>query len=215
MLGKVVPAAVSFVERFDDAPDARPLPGEEAVIVRARAGRRGEFLTARDCARRALANFGVPPVAIPPDRTRGPRWPMGFVGSITHCRSYRAAAVGRSRDLLSIGIDAEPHRPLPPSVVTGVLLPDEQLWLRDQPPGIHYDTVVFSLKESVYKAWSPLTGRWLGFHDARVSIELSGTCTVRLLVPAPDCLRGGLTGRFHVADGLIVTAMTVTRDPAP
>jgi len=30
------------------------------------------------------------------------------------------------------------------------------------PPGPSWDRLLFSAKESVYKAWFPLTGRWLG-----------------------------------------------------
>ncbi len=215
MIDEILPAAVSVAERFDDDPAAAPLPGEESAIARARAGRRGEFVTGRACARHALARFGVPAVAIPPGPDRRPRWPAGFVGSITHCRGYRGAAVARSTDLLSIGIDAEPHQPLPGRVGARILLPAERAWLREQPAGGHLDTVLFAIKESVYKAWNPVTGRWLGFLDAEITVCRPGRFTVRLLVPAPDCLRRGLTGRFTVTGGLILTATTVSRDPLP
>ena len=44
-----------------------------------------------------------------------------------------------------------------------------------------WDRLLFSAKESVYKAWFPLTGRWLGFEDADVTITPDGTFTARLL----------------------------------
>ncbi|SCG46982.1 4'-phosphopantetheinyl transferase EntD (siderophore biosynthesis) [Micromonospora echinaurantiaca] len=208
MLGELLPAAVRVAERPDDDPTAVPLAEEAEAVARAGAGRRGEFLTGRACARRALARFGVPPVAIPRGADRAPRWPAGFVGSITHCRGYRGAAVARRADLLAVGVDAEPHRPLPPRVAERVLLPAERRWLRGQPPGAALDTVLFSAKESVYKVWHPVTGRWLGFRDALVRLDPAGTFTVELLVPAPDCLRG-ITGRFRIGDGLVLTAAAV------
>jgi len=41
---------------------------------------------------------------------------VGVVGSMTHCAGYRAAAVARARDVVTIGIDAEPHAVLPDGV---------------------------------------------------------------------------------------------------
>lgn len=214
MINEIVPDQVRTAEQFGDDPAAVLLPPETAAIAQAREGRRGEFTTGRACARRALAHFGVPPVAIPHCPDRGPQWPAGFVGSITHCRGYRGAAVARRTDVLSIGIDAEPHAPLPQRVAAKIALPSELAWLREQPPGIHFDTVLFSIKESIYKAWHPLARRWLGFRDALVTISpADATFTVRLLVPAPPCLRGGLSGRYRVSGGLILTATTVAHDP--
>jgi 4'-phosphopantetheinyl transferase EntD len=35
-------------------------------------------------------------------------------------------------------------------------------------PEVYWDRVLFCIKESTYKAWFPLTHRWLGFEDASV-----------------------------------------------
>ena len=72
--------------------------------------------------------------------------------------------------------------------------------------------MIFSAKEAVYKAWSPATGRWLGFTDAEVEFDPAGIFMARLLVPGP--LVGGrpLTtyhGRWAVGHGVVVTAVTV------
>jgi 4'-phosphopantetheinyl transferase EntD len=37
----------------------------------------------------------------------------GITGSITHCLQYRAAAVALARDVVSLGVDAEPNEALP------------------------------------------------------------------------------------------------------
>jgi 4'-phosphopantetheinyl transferase EntD len=80
---------------------------------------------------------------------------------------------------------------------------------------VAWDRVLFSAKESVYKAWFPLMRCWLGFEEACVSIDpADGTFTARLLVDGP--VLGGrrldvFTGSWLVRDGLIVTAVCVYR----
>src|SRR6266545_943664 len=138
----------------------------------------------------------------------------GVVGSITHCAGYRAAAVALDRHLASVGIDAEPHARLPDGVLDLVALPDERTRLEllaGSRPGVHWDRLLFSAKESVYKAWYPVAGRWLGFEDAEMVIE-ADTFTARLRVPGPDV--GGvplrtLPGRWLVRDGLVLTAVAL------
>jgi 4'-phosphopantetheinyl transferase EntD len=47
-------------------------------------------------------------------------------------------------------------------VLDRISLPDERAMLGDlAAPGPRWDLLLFSAKESVYKAWFPLTGRWL------------------------------------------------------
>ena len=164
-------------------------PEEEALLARAVDKRRREFATARDCARGALAALGVAPVPILRGERGAPQWPPGIVGSITHCAGYRAAAVARASDVLTIGLDAEPDEMLPDGVLGSVSLPGERERLRDlaaAAPGTCWDRLLFSAKESVYKAWFPLTGRWLGFEDADITIDAAdGTFEARLLTAAP------------------------------
>ena len=82
-------------------------------------------------------------------------------------------------------------------------------------PGTCWDRLLFSAKESVYKAWFPLTGRWLGFHDADVTIDAAcGTFDVRLLAAADDSgfPLAAFAGRWLAGGGLVLTAVTL---PAP
>ena len=48
---------------------------------------------------------------------------------------------------------------------------------------MHWDRLLFSAKEAIYKAWYPLTGRWLGFEDASLLFDpSSGTFEGRILI---------------------------------
>jgi 4'-phosphopantetheinyl transferase EntD len=219
MIEKILPAGVACAEAFTDLPGVVLFPEEEAVIARAVGKRRGEFTTGRGCARTALAALGVPPVPIVPGERGAPQWPHGYVGSITHCAGYRAAAVASTGAMQTIGVDAEPDETLPEGVLDHVSLPGERARLRDlaaTAPGTCWDRLLFSAKESVYKAWFPLTRQWLGFEEADITIDpAAGAFQARLLVPAPATAStppGGLTGfagRWLASDGLIVTAIAV------
>ncbi|MFF8845294.1 4'-phosphopantetheinyl transferase [Streptomyces sp. NPDC015127] len=216
MIERILPPGVAVSEAFDDPPDTALFP-EEALLVRnAVDQRRREFATVRMCARRALAALGVPPVPVLPGRHGAPRWPDAVVGSLTHCAGYRAAALAEAAHIAMLGIDAEPHGPLPDGVLDAIALPRERSHLRDlraAEPRVCWDRLLFSMKESVYKAWNPFTGRRLGFEDAEMRLDpAAGTFTARLLVrhPLPD---GGhldrLDGRWLVRDGLALTAIAV------
>jgi 4'-phosphopantetheinyl transferase EntD len=212
VLDEVLPAAVASAEARDDPADAWLFPAEEALLARAVDKRRREFTTVRHCARAALGELGLPPVPILPGERGAPRWPAGVVGSMTHCAGYRAAAVARAADLLTIGIDAEPDQPLPEGVAEAVALPDELARLRAERPVPNWDRLLFSAKESVYKAWFPLTRRWLDFADARLDLDPAGTFTAHLLVPPPTIAGRPLTGfagRWLARDGLLVTVIAL------
>lgn len=123
LLSLVLPDRVASAEVYDDPPGLSPLPEEEPLIARSVAKRRNEFVTVRYCARQALGELGVGPVPILKGDKGEPCWPDGVVGSLTHCQGFRGAVVGRSTDVRSVGIDAEPHDVLPNGVLDAITLP--------------------------------------------------------------------------------------------
>lgn len=211
MIEELLPSEVASVVAFGDDPSAYLLPEESAQLGWAVENRVREFATARMCARRALERLGVPPTAIMRGPHREPIWPSGIVGSITHCSGYRAAAVAAKSRVLTVGIDAEIHQELPTGVLAEVTSASERCRLAEHPGGIHWDRLLFSAKESVYKAWFPVTGVWLDFEDVEVSfMPRKGAFCARLLVSPSVLVAGGLlgfTGRFMVRDGLVLTAI--------
>lgn len=216
LLPSVLPTTVATAELYDDPGDLSPLPDEEPLIARSVAKRRNEFITVRHCARRALDELGLPPVPILKGDKGEPCWPDGVVGSLTHCEGFRGAAVGRLADVRSVGIDAEPHDVLPKGVLDAISLPAERHGLAAT-PGLHWDRILFCAKEATYKAWYPLTHRWLGFEDAHITFALdgsgaSGIFSSRILID-PAAESGppltALAGRWSVADGLVLTAIVL------
>lgn len=207
MLAALLPAPVAVEEVFAEGTGAL-LPEEEALVTGAGARRRRDVADGRTCARRALSRLGAPSGPLLRTGSGAPLWPPGVVGSITHCAGYRAAAVAWRRELPVLGLDAEPGLPVPRRVLDGIALPEEREWLERldaERPEVAWGRLLFSAKESVYKAWSPLTGRWLGFTDAVISVDAAaGTFTARLP-------RGGRVARFDgcwgAGGGLLVTAV--------
>jgi 4'-phosphopantetheinyl transferase EntD len=217
LLPTVVPDAVSTAELYDDPPDLMPLPEEAPLVARSVAKRRNEFVTVRHCARIALGEIGVAPVPILKGEKGEPCWPDGVVGSLTHCDGFRGAVVARQGEIRSVGIDAEPHDVLPRGVLDAISLPIERSQLSTLPTGLHWDRILFCAKEATYKAWFPLTHRWLGFEDAHITFTLdssgsAGTFRSRILID-PAAEQGpplaALDGRWSVADGIALTAITL------
>jgi 4'-phosphopantetheinyl transferase EntD len=206
MIEEILPAAVAAAEAFEDPPHVSLFPEEEALISRAVDKRRREFGTARACARRALAKLGRPPVPIVSGERGAPVWPDGIVGSITHCAGYRASAVAEAHDILTLGIDAEPHEKLPGDVLEVIARPEELTALGAMDGTVCWDRLLFSAKETVYKAWFPLARRWLGFEMATLTFEEDGTFRARILIPGPVT---GFTGRWTVSGGFVATAIAV------
>ncbi|MET3982284.1 4'-phosphopantetheinyl transferase superfamily protein [Streptomyces sp. PvR034] len=218
MIQDLVPGRVAGWDSFEDRLRFTPHPAEAASLRSRAPARRREFANGRYCAHRALRRLGTPALAIPAGARGAPRWPDQVVGSITHCPGYTAAVVARRTRVRALGIDAEPHLPLPADVLEFVARPEERARVRRllaERPGAHWDRLLFSAKESVYKTWFPVTGRFLGFHEAEVRIDPeAGTFGVRI----PDSGGAGpalpreLTGRWRISGGLLVTAIAV---PAP
>jgi 4'-phosphopantetheinyl transferase EntD len=213
VLGRILPDHVAAVEAFHDEPDAVLFPEEQAVVALAVAKRRTEFATARACAHAALAQLGEPAGPILPGSRGAPQWPDGVVGSITHCDGYRAAAVARAADAVTLGLDAEPNEKLPDGVLEVIALDEERARIAGLPvtePPVCWDRLLFCAKESVYKAWFPVTRRWLDFEEASISIDpVDGTFTARLL--AANSPFTVLRGRWLADRGLVVTAIVVPR----
>ncbi|MEU1513110.1 4'-phosphopantetheinyl transferase superfamily protein [Streptomyces sp. NPDC005811] len=206
LIERLLPSYVAGAEARVDAADDSPHPEERAAVAGVSEGRRREFTTVRLCARRALTALGRAPVPLVPDARGVPRWPDGVVGSMTHCRGYRAAVVARRCDVRALGVDAEPCRPLREGVLGTVSLPGERARLAaltaSHPRLACWDRLLFCAKEAVYKAWFPDTGTALTFRDVTVSFDPADH-TFRATVLAPD--RCEFSGRWLAADGLLVT----------
>ena len=226
LLAGLVPACAAVAESFGEPAAADLFPAEARAMSGAGEKRRREFAAVRHCARLALAELGVAPTAVPPDveaaepwARRAPVWPPGMTGSMTHCDGYRAAVAARREQLPAVGVDAEPHRPLPAGVLARIALEEERAMLDALARGrgdVAWDRLLFSAKESVFKAWFPLAQRWLGFEECRVDLATDGSVRAELRIPGPTVDGARLSvfrGRWRVLPTHVATVIAVPRAP--
>ena len=137
--------------------------------------RKEHYRSGRICAGEVLSKLGTlgQPVLRDP-QTREPLWPEGISGAITHSGKWAAAAAGKTSDVLGIGIDLEDlERQVDSRISRHVCIPEEQKWLQEcgEESWEKNLKIIFSAKESIFKAFFPYTRTYLHFHDARILME--------------------------------------------
>ena len=151
-------------------------PAEENYFSQLRSvSRKEHYRSGRICAREVLSKLGTlgQPVLRDP-QTREPLWPEGISGAITHSGKWAAAAAGKTSDVLGIGIDLEDlERQVDSRISRHVCIPEEQKWLQECGEDFLEQNlkIIFSAKESIFKAFFPYTRTYLHFHDARILME--------------------------------------------
>ena len=93
------------------------------------------------------------------------------MGDLTQAREVAIAAVARSAQYQSIGVDIEQTHRVGERLIDKILTPDEIAQARRE--RAEYAGLIFSAKESAYKAINPIVGEYIGFQE--VAIDVSWT----------------------------------------
>ena len=169
-------------------------------VQRAVPKRQAEFLAGRLAARWSLEQCGFAPYpvpAVPVGRHRAPVWPDGVAGSITHTIRHAICALCPSAIAPSVGIDLEELlEPARADTIAAQIHDQEELELAVR-AGIAPNvatTLIFSAKESLFKALYPRVGEYFGFEqarlreistlDGRLALELRESFRLRHSLPA-------------------------------
>lgn len=192
-------------------------PQEAAIVARATPARRREFLAGRAALHAAMGQLGLPARAVECGPDRAPVWPDDLVGSLSHNATICIAAMARSRDLRSLGVDVEDHAPLDPGLIPEICTLAERAWLAIQPEaerGI-LARLIFSAKECAYKCQYPVSGALFGFDALEITPDPdTGQFEATFLGDVPGFVAGAcLHGRFVMTGGLIVTAIALAHGP--
>ena len=177
MLPNPFPDHISFCLLPIHSPSNQKLhPAEENYFSQlSSVSRKEHYRSGRICAGEVLSKLGTlgQPVLRDP-QTREPLWPEGISGAITHCGKWAAAAAGKTSDVSGIGIDLEDlERQVDSRISRHVCIPEEQKWLQECGEDFLEQNlkIIFSAKESIFKAFFPYTRTYLHFHDARILME--------------------------------------------
>ncbi len=200
-------AHVIFSEpRHADA-ELHPLEQEFLRAQHMQPVREREFRVGRALAREALAQFGIAGHALLPAETREPavaarhRW--------QHQPLWRRLRGGGRRiqtRLPGLGIDLESIGRIDDSIAGTVCTADERRQLDAMPASSRqrHLSLLFSAKESVFKALFPLTRQFLEFDDVHLDVA-DGRFTARAVRRNVEKVEL-LHGRYFAGPHLIVTA---------
>jgi enterobactin synthetase component D len=187
-----------------------PLP---VALSRAVVKRKSEHLASRWLARELLAHCGVADFVLYNAPDRSPCWPDGIQASLSH--SHDQVVMAATREPLSVGIDVEQVMSDDTARETAEMLMNAQeraLLAQLALPFARGATLLFSLKESVYKALWPQLHQPMDFLQAELcEVELTtGRAVLRL---TEDVARGfarhlAVQARFCWDEQRITTLVT-------
>lgn len=132
--------------------------------------KQAEFLAGRLCAHQLLFDFAVHHEYLDSDAEQSPIWPKSVVGSIAHSFPYSLAMLANAKDYRSIGLAMVPiiSSELAANLGQSVLTHDERQFL-DPPLDVTVLSLIYCLKQSVFKALSSQVPCHLYFDDAKVT----------------------------------------------
>ncbi len=188
------------------------------VIASSVRKRQAEFLAGRVVAATALKSCGVayPAIEIQPDRA--PRWPAGYIGSISHTNDRAVAVVASSQHHTAVGIDVERIMDSATlmQVLPAITVGDEWRRVECSGSGLSVEqlgTLIFSAKESLFKALNPIVNKFFDFTAAaltQVRIK-QRRFTIQLTCDWGEQYRANIsfTGRFYINHDAVVTLLIV------
>lgn len=203
--GRVAVAVEPVADRTDCL-----FPLELDRITKAVSKRRNEFSTGRYCARQAIQQVrpDYQPSEILSGEKREPIWPDGLKGSITHSDQCCVAVVSDDSKIRSLGVDVEARGELNQDISSTVCVPAEIERMQDYSNPGDYVRMIFSAKESIYKALFPIYRCWIGFSEAEVRLDLAAGRFSAVMAPKLG-VNGILQGRIWLLESYVFTALEI------
>lgn len=188
------------------------LDGEGAYIDSMAEKRQFEFSSGRHCAHRCQEVLDLKPAPIL-RLERTPVWPSAsYRGSISHCDIAAVATI--TTEQKGIGVDIERTDRVKEKLFDALFTKSEKKHLSSLPEEAANvaPTVLFSAKESGYKAIFPIGGQFIGFHEATITVDWSRqTFTIEYLGhhAANRALNSG-TGYWQIQGEYVLTIFVIS-----
>ncbi|MED5369815.1 MAG: 4'-phosphopantetheinyl transferase superfamily protein [Myxococcota bacterium] len=194
-------------------------PDEQALARTLRGYKQVSFVGGRLALHQALGQLRMPTDPVLTGPQGQPLLPEGVAGSITHKRTLAVALVASSRHG-DLGVDLEDLAPEREGIAQKVLRPEELAEIQALPPERRWTSTVlrFSLKEAVYKVLNPHLNRYIGFHEARVVLDLDLSAHIELHLdptedqPTPPDHDFSLDGRYLWMGDKVLTMVRLRPD---
>ncbi|CCQ11182.1 siderophore biosynthesis protein, putative [Pseudoalteromonas luteoviolacea B = ATCC 29581] len=172
--------------------------------------RQGEYLAGRLCAKLAMRNANYAEQQVPIGENRAPQWPQGLLGSITHSKGLAMAVVGDASSARGVGIDIEHFMSAKQEIelqrhILGEA--DTTCFAKLAKAVACPLTLVFSAKESIFKALYPSVGRFFGFEAAALELFSDKDLRFRITQPLSEKVPKGtlITIHYQLFDGWLLT----------
>ncbi|OOE65505.1 hypothetical protein BZG20_11455 [Salinivibrio sp. IB868] len=171
------------------------------AIRRAVCKRQAEFLAGRYLAKKVQMSLGVMPIEIAIGDSRAPVWPSAWTGSISHNDSLAICAMTpQSNEHEGVGIDIESLIDVDRlSEMKGVVVTEKEL--AALPSNVQnlsgLMTLLFSAKESIFKALYPQVKRYFDFLDVAFLRMDDQWLYFELNTKLSDTLLPGLQGKVY------------------
>ena len=140
---------------------------EAAKAEHMKPSRKNAFSSGRYAVHLAQNELGLEPSEILAAGRR-PIWPAGQVGAITHSTDFAAAIV--SCDLLSVGLDIERLGRIKEKLYNKFFTSSELASISEM-TGWEAESIIFSAKESIYKAIYFMLRRYVNFKEVELAIN--------------------------------------------
>ena len=154
--------------------------------------RQAEFLAGRICAQRVMHALGHTATTIGIGQQKEPLWPAGLVGSLSHTHNVATSVAQPGNRQSALGIDIERIRSgktVDALVKRTMVAAEQRILAQSSLPFNTACTMLFSAKESFYKAFYPLVKQYF-FFDTLQLVSLSNhACTVEVQRDIGDTLR--------------------------
>ncbi|KGJ86794.1 4'-phosphopantetheinyl transferase family protein [Colwellia psychrerythraea] len=180
--------------------------------------RQAEYLAGRYAGILCLEKLGFKNTQIPIGKHRSPVWPCNVVGSITHTNTRAMSAVAWKKNCSYLGIDHENILTLEciSEIKRSIINIKEEILLseicKNKTNNLDFEsvfTLIFSVKESLFKALYPSVGFYFDFSVAEV-INIcckKESVSIILLQDLTYEFKKGkvLTGKFHFDKSSVFT----------
>lgn len=138
--------------------------------------RLSDFRASRYCAKQILEKFGIHNYPLLINEHRAPIWPNQLVGSLSHTKNFCFGVIARGLDIKAIGIDVEVNKPLKDDLLKLICTAKDQNYFKLYSSPNHAATIIFSIKESIFKCLHPIYKKWIDFKEVDVILnEQEGT----------------------------------------